>query len=82
MDASQTKAAWEGEAVSVQPRSTAWRYLLDNRMHREVGYSVFARDGARGCLRSHAGSEYNCLVIIFEVRYAAGIDSGMIPMQG
>ena len=37
MEASQTKVAWEGEVVSVQPRSTVWRYLLDNRTHREIG---------------------------------------------
>ena len=43
MDASQTKVTWEGEVVSVQPRSTVWRYLLDNRTHREIGYNVFVR---------------------------------------
>jgi hypothetical protein len=36
MEASQVKVAWEGEVVSVQPRSTVWRYLLDNRTHRRT----------------------------------------------
>ena len=43
MDASQVKVAWEGEVVSVQPRTTMWRYLVDNRTHREIGYNVFVR---------------------------------------
>ncbi len=46
MDASQVKVVWEGEVVSVQPRSTVWRYLVDNRTHREVGYNVFVRGEA------------------------------------
>jgi len=36
MEASQVKVAWEGEVVSVQPRSTVWRYLLNNRTHRRT----------------------------------------------
>lgn len=47
MDASQVKVSWEGEVVSVQPRSTVWRYLVDNRTHREIGYNVFVRGEAR-----------------------------------
>ena len=48
MDASQVKVSWEGEVVSVQPRSTVWRYLVDNRTHREIGYNVFVKGGAVG----------------------------------
>lgn len=41
MDADQVKLSWEGAVVSVQPRSTVWRYWVDNRTHREIGYNVF-----------------------------------------
>ena len=41
MDTDQRKIQWQGEVVSVQPRSTVWRYLTDNRTHRENGYNVF-----------------------------------------
>lgn len=47
MDASQVKVTWEGEVVSVQPRSTVWRYLVDNRTHREIGYNVFVQGSVR-----------------------------------
>ena len=30
------KVAWEGEVVSVQPKNTVWRHLLDNRTHRRT----------------------------------------------
>ena len=43
MDADQVKLSWEGTVVSVQPRSTVWRYWVDNRTHREIGYNVFIR---------------------------------------
>ena len=37
----QQKISFEGRIVSVQVRSTVWRYLLDNRTHREIGYNLF-----------------------------------------
>ena len=43
MDTDQRKVMWSGEVVSVQPRSTVWRYLTDNRTHRECGYNVFLK---------------------------------------
>ena len=43
MDKDQQKVHWKGEVVSVQPRSTVWRYLTDNRTHRECGYNVFLK---------------------------------------
>lgn len=39
----QIKVNWHGKAVSVQPRSTVWRYLIDNRTHRECGYNIFLK---------------------------------------
>ena len=41
MDPIQHKIRWEGIVVAVQPRSTVWRYLVDNRTHREIGYNIF-----------------------------------------
>ena len=32
--------------VSIQPRSTVWRYLTDNRTHRECGYNIFLKGEA------------------------------------
>lgn len=43
MEMYQYKVEWLGEVVSVQPRSTVWRYLIDNRTHRECGYNVFLK---------------------------------------
>lgn len=43
MDESQVKASWHGTVVSVQPRSTVWRYRLDNRTHRECGFNLFVK---------------------------------------
>ncbi len=73
MDASQLKVSWEGEVVSVQPRSTVWRYLVDNRTHREIGYNVFVKgeaigldDGAAIELAGRGGSAYDFCVAISE----------------
>lgn len=43
MDISQTKVSWHGTVVSIQPRSTVWRYLIDNRTHRECGFNIFLK---------------------------------------
>ena len=48
MDKSQTKIAWHGTVVSVQPRSTVWRYLIDNRTHRECGFNIFLKGSIMG----------------------------------
>ena len=47
MERNQIKVQWQGEVVSVQPRSTVWRYLIDNRTHRENGYNVFLKGEVR-----------------------------------
>ena len=37
----QEKIKFFGRVIAVQPRSTVWRYRLDNRTHRMTGYNVF-----------------------------------------
>lgn len=39
----QIKVSWTGTVVSIQPRSTVWRYITDNRTHRECGFNVFLK---------------------------------------
>lgn len=36
-----SKVNWEGEIVSIQPRTRVWRYLTDNRTHYHLGYNLF-----------------------------------------
>lgn len=36
-----SKIQWQGTIISIQPRTTVWRYRLDNRTHRHIGYNVF-----------------------------------------
>ena len=35
------KRTWSGTIVSIQPRTTVWRYRLDNRTHSHIGYNLF-----------------------------------------
>jgi len=35
------KVKWSGVILSVQPRTTVWRYVLDNRTHYHIGYNLF-----------------------------------------
>ena len=35
------KRTWSGTIVSIQPRTTVWRYRLDNRTHSHLGYNLF-----------------------------------------
>ncbi|MGK0466222.1 hypothetical protein [Clostridium sp.] len=35
------KVKWQGEIVSIQPRTRVWRYLMDNRTHYYLGYNFF-----------------------------------------
>ena len=44
----QRKISFQGIIKSVQPRSTVWRYRLDNRTHRTVGYNIFLTGIADG----------------------------------
>jgi len=34
--------------MSIQPRTTVWRYVLDNRTHRHIGYNIFLIGEADG----------------------------------
>lgn len=43
MQSHQIKVSWTGTVVSIQPRSTVWRYITDNRTHRECGFNVFLK---------------------------------------
>lgn len=36
-----SKVNWQGEVVSIQPRTRVWRYLTDNRTHYHIGYNIF-----------------------------------------
>jgi hypothetical protein len=42
----QRKIKWRGTVVSIQVRATVWRYVLDNRTHREIGYNLFLDEEA------------------------------------
>ncbi len=65
----QTKIRFIGRIISVQVRSTVWRYLVDNRTHREIGYNIFMNgrvqypdsadnaEGGNGNDASHKASE-------------------------
>ena len=35
------KVNWQGEIVSIQPRTRVWRYLTDNRTHYHIGFNLF-----------------------------------------
>jgi len=35
------KIEWQGTIVSIQPRTSVWRYRLDNRTHYHRGYNLF-----------------------------------------
>lgn len=39
----QFKIRFEGEILSIQPRSNVWRYLIDNRTHSLTGYNIFLK---------------------------------------
>jgi hypothetical protein len=41
------KVEWHGVILSIQPRTTVWRYVLDNRTHYHIGYNLFL-DGEAG----------------------------------
>lgn len=42
------KIEWRGIIISVQPRTTVWRYRLDNRTHFHRGYNLFLDGDASG----------------------------------
>lgn len=43
-----TKIKWQGTVVSIQPRTTVWRYVLDNRTHSHIGYNLFFEGQVNG----------------------------------
>ena len=43
MKPNQIKISWTGTVASIQPRSTVWRYRIDNRTHRECGFNVYLK---------------------------------------
>ena len=44
----QYKIEFQGQILSVQPRSNVWRYRLDNRTHSLTGFNLFLRGTAEG----------------------------------
>ncbi|MCL1917285.1 MAG: hypothetical protein FWG14_03050 [Peptococcaceae bacterium] len=42
------KIEWQGKILSVQPRTTVWRYRMDNRTHYHNGYNIFLDGEANG----------------------------------
>lgn len=44
----QRKIIYHGTITAVQPRSTVWRYRMDNRTHRVTGYNLFLSGEAEG----------------------------------
>lgn len=42
------KIEWEGIIISIQPRTTVWRYKLDNRTHYHLGYNLFLDGEVKG----------------------------------
>lgn len=43
-----SKVAWQGTILSIQPRTTVWRYRVDNRTHGHIGYNIFLSGEAEG----------------------------------
>jgi hypothetical protein len=44
------KVNWSGIILSIQPRTTVWRYVVDNRTHRHIGYNLFLDGEANGVI--------------------------------
>ena len=42
------KIEWQGTIISIQPRTTVWRYRLDNRTHYHRSYNLFFDGEANG----------------------------------
>ncbi|NLO34785.1 MAG: hypothetical protein GX112_00350 [Clostridiaceae bacterium] len=65
----QEKIAWQGTIVSIQPRTTVWRYKLDNRTHYHRGYNLFLDGEADGVVGrfSVAVSEKQQQKLIFRI---------------
>ena len=72
MNTDQKKIQWQGEVVSIQPRSTVWRYLTDNRTHRECGYNIFLKGEAQydsePIIHNSGSDKYDFCVAISEIQ--------------
>lgn len=63
---SSFKINWQGEIVSIQPRTRVWRYLTQNRTHYHLGYNIFLE----GC---SSDSKKNFTVAISEKQQLKGL---------
>ncbi len=63
------KIEWQGTILSVQPRTTVWRYRLDNRTHYHRGYNLFIDGEANGIKASFsvAISEIQQKKLVFRI---------------
>lgn len=63
------KIEWQGTIVSIQPRTTVWRYRLDNRTHYHRGYNLFLDGEAGGIMArfSVAISEKQQQKLVFRI---------------
>ena len=74
MDEYQQKVQWTGEVISIQPRSTVWRYLIDNRTHRECGYNIFLKgevySGSEAISHNSGSDKYDYCIAVSEKQVA------------
>lgn len=63
------KIGWNGTIMSIQPRTTVWRYRLDNRTHYHRGYNIFLDGEANGNKKqfSVAISEKQQIKLVFRI---------------
>ena len=63
------KIDWQGTILSIQPRTTVWRYRLDNRTHYHRGYNLFLDGEACGIKArfSVAISEKQQMKLVFRI---------------
>jgi len=47
----QEKIKWSGTILSIQPRTTVWRYRIENRTHGHIGFNIFLDGIADGVVR-------------------------------
>lgn len=70
MDEEQHKVKWQGTVVSIQIKSTVWRYRTDNRTHREKGFNLFLKGTLESendiSLRRPLNEKYDFCVAISE----------------
>ena len=66
MKKDQVKVQWQGEVVSVQPRSTVWRYLTDNRTNRVCGYNIFLKGEVCGDQPENRSDRFDFCVAVSE----------------